>query len=89
MSSSDPYAVSDHFLTYCNPYYFKGSGDECPVCMSKIIEGIDKCIKSYWVFGCDHALCDECVSKLKKYECPMCRKVINRINSRHLNVDLD
>ena len=41
-----------------------------------------------WYLDATILLCDECVSKLKKHECPMCRKVINWRNSRHLNVDL-
>lgn len=48
--------------------------ESCPVCTEKYIDNID----DMCCLLCNHLICLECVKKIKKSECPMCRQEFNK-----------
>ena len=50
---------------------FIGNEPECCVCYE------EKC----WIIKCGHLICKNCVSNLKKIECPLCKSPICFIQS--------
>lgn len=55
----------------------KDEADLCWCCCDK---------RDVWTkFDCGHIMCTECVNKLEKYSCPLCRKKIDARNNNQYN----